>query len=427
MSFEAPQGWRAVPLKYRGRRVRDPARSRELPMLSLSTARGLVVKEYDFDEQRRTREESAGYWMTRPGDVVLNPMWLFKGAVAPSRLDRDGIVSPAYVVLRPGSEHDARFIAYQLQSAPLLQWYASEARGETTYDRAVKWEALGALAIPAPPLHEQRRVADFLDRELERIERLRGRLADVHEKAAALASAWRSATVGSLWGEHPHRRIGWDFSMLGGFAFQSERFVFDPSEGIPLLRGINVGAGTIRWDDTVYWPFDLVDSVRDFSLREGDVVVGLNRPWIAGGLRVAQIGRDDLPALLLQRVACIRPRTGARLTPLYLRLLMETDRFKHDVGDASAVTFPMLEPKRLAAWRVPAPPIDVQQKVVREAQEVARGVQILQASAGSLNQRLDEYRLSLLTEVVTRNSGISFMSDAEGDERAQAAFEGASA
>jgi type I restriction enzyme, S subunit len=396
-------------------------------MLSLSTTRGLVVKEYEFDEQRRTQEESAGYWVSRPGDVVLNPMWLFKGAVAPSLLLGEGIVSPAYVVLRPNQAHDARFISYQLQSAPLLQWYAAEARGETTYDRAVKWEALGALAIPAPPLREQRRIADFLDRELDRIERLRAHLVTAHEKAAALASSWRSATVASLWDEHPQRRVGWDFSLLGGFAFQSERFVFDSSEGVALLRGINVGAGKVRWDDTVYWPFALADEVRAYMLREGDIVVGLNRPWIAGGLRVAEISRDDLPAFLLQRVACIRPRAGAKLTRSYLRLLMETDRFKHDVGDASAVTFPMLEPKRLAAWRVPAPPPDVQVRVVREAQHVARGVEALQASVESLSERLDEYRLAVLTEVVTGTRDVARTSDQEADERAHAALEGASA
>jgi len=38
-------------------------------------------------------------------------------------------------------------------------------------------------------------------------------------------------------------------------------------------------------------------------LKAGDLVLSLNRPFIATGTKVAQIQPSDLPALLVQRVA----------------------------------------------------------------------------------------------------------------------------
>ena len=65
-----------------------------------------------------------------------------------------------------------RFIHYLLRSRPYLDQYVLYTRAQTTFDRRVQQPDLDNLPIPVPPLDEQRVIADYLDRETDRIDTL---------------------------------------------------------------------------------------------------------------------------------------------------------------------------------------------------------------------------------------------------------------
>ena len=46
------------------------------PMLSVSGYRGIEIKEYEDDNQRRLDEDLVGYRIVRRGQLVVNTMWL---------------------------------------------------------------------------------------------------------------------------------------------------------------------------------------------------------------------------------------------------------------------------------------------------------------------------------------------------------------
>jgi len=94
-----------------------------------------------------------------------------------------------------------------------------------------------------------------------------------------------------------------------GFAFKSSGFVDAPA-GVRLLRGDNVSLGRLRWQAPKYWPATCLQGLERYVLAPGDVVVAMDRPWITGGLKQAAVRLDDLPALLVQRVARLRARPG---------------------------------------------------------------------------------------------------------------------
>ena len=94
--------------------------------------------------------------------------------------------------------------------------------------------------------------------------------------------------------------------ILPGYAFSSDDF--DTKNGTALLRGINVTPNGIRWEDVVYWNKPITEQLQVFELVAGDIVVGLDRPWVSGGTRVCWVTQKDLPALLLQRVCRIRAK-----------------------------------------------------------------------------------------------------------------------
>src|SRR5438132_6774103 len=106
-------------------------------------------------------------------------------------------------------------------------------------------------------------------------------------------------------GEWVSVRLGDVIDLLTGFPFKSDQYVED--ETAPrLLRGDNVAQGSLRWDGAKRWPQDAISDVAEYRLREGDIVLAMDRPWIDSGLKYASVRDTDLPSLLVQRVARLR-------------------------------------------------------------------------------------------------------------------------
>lgn len=103
-------------------------------------------------------------------------------------------------------------------------------------------------------------------------------------------------------------RLADHVDLLTGFPFKSASYTSDDS-GTRLVRGDNVIQGALRWENAARWPTDSQDDIDRYRLEPGDVVLAMDRPWIEAGLKYARIGQDDVPSLLVQRVACLRARS----------------------------------------------------------------------------------------------------------------------
>ena len=149
--------------------------------------------------------------------------------------------------------------------------------------------------------------------------------------------------------------------MLSGFAFKSSDFVQDGE--FRLLRGINLGVDEVRWDDTVY-----VNSVPDklsiYQLKKGDVLLGLDRPWISNGIRVAIF--DGLEnTYLVQRV--LRIRGIGVLSCEYVALILRSSLLSAVVqGQTTGISVPHISPKQVGSIAVPVPPVEEQKRIVEK-------------------------------------------------------------
>ena len=145
-----------------------------------------------------------GYQGVRKGDLVVHAMDGFAGAIGVS--DSDGKSSPVVHVYTASDDVDLRFVAYVLRHLAGAGFVSSLAKGirerSTSFDPAT----LARLMLPVPPLHEQRRIADFLDAETARIDRLLrlrqrqgdlercrllARISEIYEKATRQSAAVR--------------------------------------------------------------------------------------------------------------------------------------------------------------------------------------------------------------------------------------------
>ena len=112
--------------------------------------------------------------------------------------------------------------------------------------------------------------------------------------------------------------------LLTGYPFRSDSYVSDV-DAPRLLRGDNVAQGTIRWNGVKRWGPKPSEKIDPYWLREDDVVLAMDRPWIEAGLKFASIRETDLPALLVQRVA--RLRGSDRLMDRFLHYVVASRQF----------------------------------------------------------------------------------------------------
>ena len=285
-------------------------------------------------------------------------------------------------------------------------------------------EIIGNVVLPSPDVAEQDAIVRFLDRADQLTRRY---VLAKHDLVVALEELKQAIThrvvtgqievrtgnpypaykdSGVAWlGRVPEHwnvvRLGKVIAVQPGFPFKSEGFTQN-AEDPRLLRGVNIAPGRLRWEDTVRWPAVEADTVplRDYRLRTGDIVLGMDRPVIRGGTRVAVVTDADVPSLLLQRVARIRP--GPKLRRDFAFLLLSGKQFADYMAPIfTGISVPHLSPEQIKAFTVALPGLGEQDRILGALAPEIRGAQRAADSAARQIERMNEYRTRLIADVVT--------------------------
>jgi type I restriction enzyme S subunit len=387
----------------------------DLPILEVSLKTGIRVRQFAATARKQMISDREKSKRACAGDVAYNMMRMWQGAVGVSPVD--GLVSPAYVVARPLLEVDSRYFAYLFRTDAYMNEVDKYSHGIVKDRNRLYWEDFKQMPSPWPPLAEQAAIVRFLNHVERRIRRCiiakRGLIALLNEQKQAiihravtrgLDPSARLKPSGVAWlGDVPEH---WDVVRLGrlielttGFPFSSGDFSQDPSD-VRLLRGINVVPGAIRWGAVVRWSAEKIDDFAEYALAVGDIVLGMDRPIISSGVRVAKVGPADLPSLVLQRVARIRPRD--QLLADFMLLLLGGKSFADYVAPISTgISVPHISPEQIGSFRVPLPDPPEQSRII---DWVNKSTATLTASTLSANRAIEllrEYRTRLITDVVT--------------------------
>jgi type I restriction enzyme, S subunit len=134
---------------------------------SLSLQRGIETRE----AMRFGASPSRARKPIRDGDTIIATVRTYLKAIA--LVDETGdnwVASTGFAVCRPSPGVDPRYLYRAVQSGPFVDAVVACSTG-VSYP-AINPSVLGTLPIPLPDLPTQRAVADFLDRETARIDRL---------------------------------------------------------------------------------------------------------------------------------------------------------------------------------------------------------------------------------------------------------------
>ncbi len=162
-------------------------------------------------------------------------------------------------------------------------------------------------------------------------------------------------------GEWPVAQLGDVVDLVTGYPFESQRYTDDPTAP-RLLRGDNVAQGALRWDGAKRWPADDSAGLDNYWLREADVILAMDRPWIDAGLKYAAVRDSDLPALLVQRVA--RLRGTAQLHTRFLKYVIGSRAFtEHVTAVQTGTAVPHISGGQIRSFEFPLPPLPEQRAI----------------------------------------------------------------
>ena len=156
--------------------VRAGADAGTLPLLSVSITWGVRRRADSEMTTRAASEDLSRYKICRAGDLVINRMRAFQGALGIAA--EDGVVSPDYAVLRVDPRVDKRWLSYFLTSGFTVSTMSSLVRGiGGTQAGNVRTPRLNigdlqSMTVPFVSEDEQTRIADYLDRETAHIDTL---------------------------------------------------------------------------------------------------------------------------------------------------------------------------------------------------------------------------------------------------------------
>lgn len=389
MTETLPEGWRSVPfwsLFYRDKQIGFP----EEELLSVYREYGVIRKEDRDDNHNRAGDDLASYQLVEPGDLVLNKMKTWQGALGISGYR--GIVSPAYFVYKSRNSESSEFLHYALRSRYYVTQYASFSKGVRPSQWDLQPEYLSMMRVLLPPLSTQQSIVKFLAQEIGEIDAMLAMLDDLNEalnsRRASVVERETIARSGSL------TRLKFCADISLGKTFQGVR-KSDHETLVNYVRAASIQPSCLELDDQRMWMTR--EEQRKYDLRKGDVLV------VEGGAgfgRSTYLAEDMLGWGFQNHVIRVRP--DRHHDGRFLNYCVKGHYSSGLIGLlADGATIPGLSSDKAKNLPIPDMSLEEQQCIADHLDEVTGRIDAMLATIDELKALLVERRAALITDVVT--------------------------
>lgn len=312
----------------------------------------------------------------RPGDIVAASLGedAPRACLVPSWLG-PAVVKADCIRVRTFDGLNSAFLMWMLNSPPVRAQAASSIKGVGRPRLGLG--GLRRLAVPVPPLNEQRRIVAAIEEHFSRLDAAEQALAQAKRRVALLRTATRSHAVSGDW---PVVALGQvTESQIYG---SSAKAGTDPG-GVPILRMGNIRDGALDFGELKYLPADHPD-VEKCRLQRGDLLFNrTNSPELVGKSAVFKTGAD--PTVFASYL--IRVRLSPECDPDWAGLVINSHLGRRYVASVRTqqVGQANVNGTKLAAMPIPLPALDEQRRVLAE---VERQLSVLDAMDAQIDRSL---------------------------------------
>lgn len=378
-------------------------------MLSVSEYHGVIPRQYDDEDMKRSDEELQNYRVVRPGQLAVNSMWLNHLGLGVS--DHLGHVSPAYAAYDISPRLDKRYAHHLVRSDYYLKIYMRYLYGIRPNSFQIKAHDWASIPIIVPDLTTQRQIADFLDRETARIDLLiekKQRMVEMmsSKRQTLISSAITGVSSPLERNNHKHEWFSdlpttWRLARVKDVTFRiSDGPHISPDyvdEGVPFISARNIKSDRWELDDAKYISDELFAELsRKVRPVRGDVL------YTKGGTTgVARYVDLDFDFQIWVHVALLKIRPRVIDARYLAHALNSPGCYEQSQLLTRGATNNDLGLGRIASISFPLPPRNEQEEIVSDLEaslaELDRSASLVSDSI----TRLREYRSALITAAVT--------------------------
>ena len=415
---EVPHCWDVKKVKNIFHLIVEPAaKNNQCELLSVYTDIG-VKPRAELEERGNKASTTDGYWIVKKGDIVVNKLLAWMGAIGLS--EYDGVTSPAYDILRPHQQINGKFFHYLFRTPLCLSEFKKNSRGIMDMRLRLYFEELGNIYIPFPSYPEQQKIAQFLDDKTAKIDQA----VDLAEKQIALLKEHKQILIqnavtrglnpdvplkdsGVEWiGQVPEHwsvkkikyvtsKIGSGITPLGG----GSNYI---DGGIPLLRSQNIHFDRIDLNDVARISEFTHNSMKNSKVRKGDVLLNIT----GGSLGRCFYVDSNEEMNVNQHVCIIRP--NKKINTIFLNMLLASE-----IGQKQIWFFQQgsgregLNFQAIKNFYLPLPDLEEQQKIAIYLDKQAAKIDQAIALKTAHIEKLKEYKSVLINDVVTGKVRVS--------------------
>lgn len=156
----------------------------KLQLLAITGTQGVIPRS-ELDLKDNSSEDKSKYLKIRIGDIGYNTMRMWQGVSAYS--DYEGIVSPAYTILKPVADIDAKYFSYLFKLPETVFLFYRFSQGLVDDTRNLKYDNFKKITVRYPSdRREQTAIAKVLSTADREIDLLRQDIDQEKQKKKAL-------------------------------------------------------------------------------------------------------------------------------------------------------------------------------------------------------------------------------------------------
>ncbi len=409
---EIPRHWQLLRTKNIFRLVCKPApvnNSEEL--LSVYSDIGVKPRR-ELEERGNKASTTDGYWFVKKGDVVVNKLLAWMGAIGVS--DYDGVTSPAYDILRAYKPIDSKFYHYLFRNSICISKLKQHSKGIMEMRLRLYFDEFGNIKIPYPPLEDQKRIVEFLDRTTADIDRAisqKQRLIKLLQEQKAILIN-RAVTKGlnpnvlirdsgiDVIGAIPkHWTIKKLKHLAGQFMYGTSVDCNTEDSGTPVLRIPNIETGKISLENLKYAKLSKQEEAR-YLVRIGDILIvrtNGNPQMVGRSALVLEEGHFLFASYLIK----VTPKQN--ISPEFLGLVLNSPSSREALtlsARTSAGNY-NLNSQALGDISIPYPPEEEQTKLIDFIQSVTTETDLVISKTLTTIEQLEEFRSVVIANAVT--------------------------
>lgn len=387
----------------------------EVNLISVYTDKG-VLQHSDIEQTTGNKAQNAdGYKHVYKNDLVVNIILCWMGALGIS--DFDGVTSPAYDVYSPKNLDliFPKYYHYLFRTPQFNGKCYTEGRGIMQMRWRTYSSEFKSIKIPLPPLSEQTKIANFLDKKCAQIDSI----IEESKKSIEEYKSWKQSVIfeavtgknlsckkkdsGIEWlGEIPENfiitRIKHIATLAGRIGWQGLTSQEYSDEGCYLITGINFSNGEINWESCVRVPYSRWEEASQIQIKNGDLLI--TKDGTVG--KVAIVNNMPDKTSLNSGVLLIRQNKKVCSTRFLFWILQSNVFWKwFNYINAGNSTIIHLYQHDFSNFSFPNPSIEIQNEISNYLDKKCAQIDSLISEKQSLIKDLAEYKKSLIFEAVT--------------------------